>query len=147
MTSRRRGRQFALQILYQQRFSEYEPEKIFTLFWENVKVDPGTRSFSETLVKGVLTYQNQTDLEITAYLNNWSLDRIAIMDHLILRIGFYELIYCRDIPWKVVIDEAVILTKMFSSEKSANFINGVLHAWAVQNMMVDEHGETAETEE
>ncbi len=133
MTSRRRGRQFAAQLLYQKTFSEYEPDRVFALFWGNIQTDEGTRDFCESLVRGVLANQNQLDLEIGAYLKNWALDRIAVMDHLVLQIGFYELLYCRDIPWKVVIDEAVTLAKMFSSEKSATFINGVLHAWAIRN--------------
>ena len=133
MTSRRRGRQFAVQILYQKEFSEYALERVLELFWQSAKADAGTRNFAEDLAMGVLDNRQELDLEISAYLKNWSLDRIAAMDHFVLQIGFYELLHQQDVPWKVVIDEAVNLAKMFSSEKSATFINGVLHAWASRN--------------
>ncbi len=133
MTSRRRGRQFAIQLLYQKFFSDYDSDKVFELFWDGMKTDKGTREFSEFLVRGALDYRQELDMEISAYLKNWTLDRIAIMDHLILQLSFFELLHCKDVPWKVVIDEAVTLTKMFSSEKSATFINGVLHAWVTKN--------------
>ena len=143
MTSRRRGRQFAVQMLYQHSFSAYEPEKVFDLFWRGVKTDDATREFAETLVLGVLRVQSELDMEITAYLKNWTLERIAVMDHLVLQLGFYELIHEDDIPWKVVIDEAVSLAKMYSTEKSATFINGVLHAWATKNNLTDMTAEEA----
>jgi N utilization substance protein B len=135
MTSRRRGRQFAVQLLYQQSFSDYAPEKVFTLFWENSqnKAGESTRDFAQLLVNGVMENRFELDMEISAYLKNWTLDRIAVLDHIILRIALFELLHSKDVPWKVVIDEAVNLAKLFSSEKSATFINGVLHAWATRN--------------
>ena len=133
MASRSHGRQLAVQMLYQHMFSGYEPEKVFELFWRGAKADEVTREFCENLTQGVLDNRDQLDLEVGAYLKNWSLDRIAVIDRLILEIAFYELVYSQDVPWKVVIDEAVNLGKLFSSDKSATFINGVLHAWATQN--------------
>ncbi len=133
MTSRSRGRQFAVQMLYQKAFSEYETDRVFSLFWKGVKADRGTRAFSEDLVRGVLANAPQLDMEITGYLKNWSLERIVTIDHLVLQLGFFELLHRGEVPWKVAVDEAVGLAQMFSSEKSANFINGILHAWAVRN--------------
>jgi len=137
MASRSRGRQFAVQIIYQKTFSDYDLAKTLELFWRDIAVDGETRRFSENLAKGVLDRQAELDLEISAYLKNWTLDRIAVIDRIVLQLAFYELIHSGDIPWKVVIDEAVNLAKMFSSDKSALFINGVLHAWAQKNRGAD----------
>ena len=138
MASRSRGRQFAVQILYQKAFSEYDTEKVLELFWRNVSADSGTRTFSEELVEGVLDAQTELELEITGYLKNWTLDRIVFLDKVVLQIAFYELLYAQDIPWRVVVDEAVMLAKLFSSDKSATFINGILHAWATKNRQENE---------
>jgi len=137
MASRSRGRQFAVQLLYQKIFSGYELNRVCELFWRNVKVQKTTREFSEQLVAGVLEQQAQLDMEITGYLVNWTLDRIVPIDRIILQIAYYELLFSRDVPWKVVVDEAILLARLFSSEKSVTFINGVLHAWVTRNLDVD----------
>lgn len=134
MASRSRGRQFAVQLIYQNEFSGHDLEHDCTLFWDGVKSDDATRAFTEHLVRGVLDHVGELDLEISGYLKGWTLDRIVLMDRLILRLAFYELIHGDDTPWKVVLDEAVLLAKLFSSDKSASFINGVLHSWGVNNL-------------
>ncbi len=141
MASRSRGRQFAVQIIYQKMFANYDLGQTLDLFWRDIEVDEETRVFSQDLAMGVLDRQAGLDLEISAYLKNWSLDRIAVIDRIVLELAFYELIHVTDIPWKVAIDEAVTLAKMFSSEKSATFINGVLHAWALKNRAEPEAGD------
>jgi len=135
MASRSRARQLALQVIYQNHFSGKELEDDFTVFWQGVKADEGTRTFTERLARGVIDQAAELDLEISAYLVKWTLDRIVLIDRIILQIAFYELLHERDVPWKVVLDEAVVLGKMFSGDKSATFINGVLHAWATNNQL------------
>lgn len=133
MASRSHGRQLTVQLIYQTLFSEYPFEDAARIFWEQHETDDTTRHFSTTLARGVLDNRTQLDLEITGYLKNWSLDRIVTLDRIILEMAFFELIHTPQVPWKVVIDEAVMLGKLFSSEKSAVFINGVLHAWVTRN--------------
>ncbi len=133
MASRSRGRQFAVQALYQLDFTKDPLERVLELFWPGVKADSGTRKFTEEIIEGVVGARHELELEITAYLKNWTLDRIVLIDKIILEIAFYELLYSRDIPWRVVIDESVELAKMFTSDKSATFINGVHNAWATKN--------------
>lgn len=142
MASRSHARQLAVQLLYQHEFSGYSLERVFQIFWESAKSDSGTRRFAESLVEGVLEEEDALDLEITAYLKNWTMDRIASLDRIILRLAFYELIHATDVPWRVAVDEAVSLTKMFSSDKSATFVNGVLHAWSTKNCKEDTTPET-----
>jgi len=136
MASRSRSRQLALQLLFQKNFTPDHPQAI-SHFWEENPVDEVTRSFCDELVEGVTTHQSNLDFEIAAYLKNWTIDRIATTDKLILRLAFYELTIAKKVPWKVVIDEAIALSKLFSSEKSHNFINGVLHAWSSQNGLIE----------
>jgi len=134
MASRSRGRQLALQVIYQHAFSGNELEDDFDVFWKQTKADSGTRDYTEFLARGVTDYKDELDLEISAYLEGWVLDRIAMIDRIILQIAFFELLYEQDVPWKVVVDEAVTLGRQFSEDKSVVFLNGVLHAWATKNL-------------
>lgn len=147
MASRSRARELAVQILYQHEFSGYSLNQVLSTFWNGAKSDSGTRRFAESLVEGVLEEEDALDLEITAYLKNWTMDRIASLDRIVLRIAFYELIHAPDVPWRVAVDEAVALAKMFSSDKSATFVNGVLHAWSSKNRQGSEATEESQEAE
>jgi len=84
-------------------------------------------AYLETLVDGVLDKQDELDAQIKKYLTtNWTLQRIAKTDLVILRIAFYELDYQTDIPKRVAVNEALELAKQFSDDRSRRFINGVL---------------------
>ena len=133
MASRTRARELSVQLIYQHHFSGNSLEEDIQVFFENTKADAGTQEFTNFNVRGVLDHARELDMEISAYLKNWTLDRLVLMDRIILQIAFFELLHNPEVPWKVVVDEAVMLGRMFSEEKSAVFINGVLHAWAVKN--------------
>lgn len=146
MASRSRGRELAVQVLYQHEYTGYSLERGLELFWMNLKEDAGTRRFTQEIVEGVLDCVGELNMEISAYLKNWTLDRIVSLDRIVLQIGFYELLYNQDVPWRVVIDEAMMLANMYSSEKSATFINGVLHAWVTKNRLGGEALQTSPIE-
>lgn len=133
MSSRSLARTHAVQILYQIEFSGYTPQRAMDLFYREGGAILTTREFSCELVEGVLKHQANLDMEIRDYLRGWSLERIARLDHLVLRLAFYELMYDASQPWRVVLDEAVTLAKSFSGLTSASFVNGVLHAWCEAN--------------
>ncbi|UQS86654.1 transcription antitermination factor NusB [Nicoliella spurrieriana] len=79
------------------------------------------------LVDGVLAHQPELDSQISEYLSaKWSIDRIAKVDLIILRIAFYEHDYVDDIPDKVAVNEAIELTKKYSDDRSRRFVSGVL---------------------
>lgn len=82
--------------------------------------------FAATLVDAVLRSREKIDALLAATVEHWSLDRLALLDKLVLRLGVAELLYLPETPPKVVIDEAVELAKKFSTEKSGSFVNGVL---------------------
>ena len=86
------------------------------------------RAFIRTLVEGVSAHASELDEKISAYLKDWSLERIAKVDLAILRLAFYELLFIKDVPETVVINEAVEMAKRYSTDRSGAFVNGVLGA-------------------
>ncbi len=119
------GRQFALKALYSRDIHDNLDEKLLSSLarTENLHKIP---DFGRQLIDGCLEHLNQLDEIIQAVAANWRLDRMPNIDRNILRIGTYELIYCLETPPKVAINEAIELSKTFSTEDSPNFINGVL---------------------
>ncbi len=85
-------------------------------------------AFIRELVQGVCGHGAELDEKISAYLRDWSLSRVAKVDVAILRLAIYELLWLRDVPESVVINEAVEMAKRFSTDKSGAFVNGVLGA-------------------
>lgn len=86
------------------------------------------RGFVDELIGGVMENLPEIDRYITKYATEWPLDQITIVDRNILRIGVYELVFNRDIPAKVAINEAIEIAKTFGSDSSGKFVNGVLGA-------------------
>jgi transcription antitermination protein NusB len=131
-SNRHLGRIIALQTLYEEEFRIECEDKAFKLkdvLERNIKryadmVDD--REFIEELVAGVDKYKSELDTLLQPIAPDWPIEQIARMDRLVLRIGAYELVHGKDIPPKVVINEAVELAKGFGGENSSKFINGVL---------------------
>jgi N utilization substance protein B len=86
----------------------------------------GDQEYIREVVKGVFKNQIDIDNSIKQHLKDWTLDRVLRTDIAILRIAIYELLYRDDIPYKVSINEAIELAKMYGEENSPSFINGVL---------------------
>lgn len=82
--------------------------------------------YLKTLVEGITTYKNEVDETLSKHLENWTIDRIALVEKTILRIAAYEIEYVDDVPTAVSINEAVELGHKYGDEKSGKFINGVL---------------------
>jgi N utilization substance protein B len=85
-------------------------------------------NFAKLLVATTIENHAAIDRIITSKVANWDFTRIAVLDRLILRMAICELLYFKEIPPKVSMDEAIELGKLFSTEKSGQFINGVLDA-------------------
>ncbi|MGX7393956.1 transcription antitermination factor NusB [Carnobacterium mobile] len=83
-------------------------------------------SYLDLLVTGVVEYQAEIDEKIQSHLENWSMDRLAKTDRVIMRIAIFEMLYVPDVPAKVALNEALEITKLYSDEKSRKFVNGVL---------------------
>lgn len=141
--NRRVGRECALKILFALRLDDQaDAEKLLGQFWQSFRfaddalgepletvdnpLPTATRSFTETLVKGVIEYRAVIDQEIRDVAKNWSLERMATVDVSILRICCYELLYQPDIPKRVAINEAIEIAKRYGTKESPSFVNGLL---------------------
>ena len=127
MGKRRKGREVALQFLYQLDLQGAgDPAPHEDEFWGRHPVDPDTRSFADSLVRGTKQHQGKTDQLITQYAEHWDLERMAVVDRNILRLAVHELLWQPDVPPKVAINEAIELAKKFGAADSSRFINGLL---------------------
>ena len=126
MGQRRRGREYALQLLFQIDLSGGSPEDQFTDFWEGLDVPGSVREFAEKLVRGTWNESERLDEEIAGAAENWRMDRMATVDRNVLRMAAWEMLFDRDTPAAVIIDEAIEIARKFGSEDSGGFINGIL---------------------
>ncbi|MGQ9508889.1 MAG: transcription antitermination factor NusB [Thermodesulfobacteriota bacterium] len=126
MGKRRRSREFALQVLYQLEINTQDINKILEHLRENVLSGSEDREFTERIVRGVREHLKEIDHLLEEFLENWRLDRLSSVDRNILRLALFELLYCKEIPPKVTINEAIDLGKRYGTEDSGAFINGVL---------------------
>ena len=126
MSTRRRAREIALQVLYQLDLDPEDPKKVLERHWENFRPSEQAREFCARLVEGVLQNLGEIDRLVEANSENWTLKRMAVVDRNILRLAVFELRFCPDIPFKATLNEAVELAKKFGADDSSAFINGVL---------------------
>ncbi len=121
---RRQGRELALQLLYQIEISG-EPEAM-ARFWERKPASKRVRSLAESLVQGTLAHRSEIDGRITAELEQWKLGRLPVVVRNLLRMAVFEMVIEEDVPYQVVIDEAVDLARDFVDAESSRFVNSVL---------------------
>jgi N utilization substance protein B len=119
-----------LQALYAWDVRGDEPlERVASLIWDDLSVAPDERKLAQVLVTTIVGHGAELDSEIVEVTTNWRLDRLAVMDRCVLRLGAAEL-HRGETPPRVVIQEAVRLAERYGSVKSAKFVNGVLDALA-----------------
>jgi N utilization substance protein B len=124
---RRQGRVAALQFLYA--WSLNSPADLaadLATFFEGLEQPRDQYAFGEELIHGVIEHVGDIDARIRALAQNWEFDRIAKIDLAILRVAIFEMLYRRDIPPVVSINEAIDLSKQFSNADAKRFINGIL---------------------
>ena len=126
MGIRRKGRELALQALYQIEITGDASAAAVDLFLSHFEGSAQAKEFARRLVSGVVSQRPDIDRVIEDCTENWKLGRIAKVDLLILRMAAYELIFCPDIPLNVSLDEAIEMGKRFGTGDSGSFINGVL---------------------
>ena len=118
MNVRRKAREGALQILYRIDIAEGGGNEAFGPEMHGLAPGTEARRYCSEIVKGVTEEKDVIDREIEKYSENWSMERMAVVDRNILRVAVYELMFSRDVPYKVVIDEAVELAKRYGAEDS-----------------------------
>lgn len=128
MANRHLSRTIAMQSLYEWDFNDQKSD-LLKITEHNVKqFGPGLEdpAFIFELVKGVREKIKDIDKIIVDTAPEWPLDQITVVDRNILRLGIYELMFAKEVPPKVAINEAVELGKAFGGESSGKFVNGVL---------------------
>lgn len=126
MATRRDGREWAVQILFQLDLNPDDVEKALAHFWSSQPCDPRTRRFTEMRVHGVLAAREQLDKLLVRYAEHWGLQRMQPTDRNVMRLALYEMLFCPDVPPVVSINEAVDIAKYFGSSESGRFVNGIL---------------------
>ncbi len=125
MGSRRQAREFALQALYLCDSCSFPIDQAVRTS-QIIDLPEHTKKFSTKLVEGVLLKKEEIDATIMKYAANWELNRMAAVDRNILRISTYEILSDIDTPISVIIDEAIEISKLYSTQESGKFINGIL---------------------
>ncbi len=126
MSKRRKSRELALQGLYQIEISEDQAGDVLKLDWVEGKIDREMEEFTRKLINGTLNHIQEIDQYIQKYSPNWNLSRINILDKNLLRFSIYSLLYQKEIPSTIIINEAVDIAKKFCEDDSYKFINGIL---------------------
>jgi 3',5'-nucleoside bisphosphate phosphatase len=129
MRKRSRSREFALQVLYQMDITRDDSIAALDNFWQEHSqedIDEEVKNFTDQLVQGTSAQIKKLDEKISQYAANWELERMAVIDRNILRMGCFELMFRDDIPPKVSINEAVDLAKKYSGPDAGKFVNAIL---------------------
>ena len=127
MSGRRKGREYALQMLFQWDLSKESFKKVSSSFWTlNEGVGVPTKAFADHLTAGTIQHINQIDILLARHAEHWRVSRMAIVDRNIVRIATFELMFESKTPKIVVINEALEIARKFSTFDSVQFINGIL---------------------
>jgi N utilization substance protein B len=126
MGKRRKARELVLKSLYSYEITSTEPKNIMNDLLSKSTLDPPSRLFASQLFQKVLENIKSIDNMIRECVKNWDINRLAIIDKNVIRMGISELVFFSDIPQKVSIDEAIELAKKYGSEDSGSFVNGIL---------------------
>lgn len=129
MIERREGRELVVKAHYALEISKNEQSQILSsIIKPKFKKNKKNYDFVKNLYLKVLEHQAEIDEIIELHIKNWEIERLAMLDKIILRMALCEFLYFEEIPTKVTINEAIEIAKSYSTEKSGNFINGILDA-------------------
>lgn len=119
-------------MLYQWEVGRASAHEAIATYWpshdDGREVGEGHRDFANGLVHGTISRVTEIDGLLASRAQNWRVERMAVIDRLILRLAVYELLAAPDTPTRVVINEAIELARTFSGDESVAFVNGVLDA-------------------
>ncbi len=120
------ARERALQFLYQHEVTAEFGDAAVARFRENFYPEERLPAYFSRLVYGVRGHAPELDAYISRFSEHWRLERMALIDRNLLRLAIFELLFCPQVPPKVVINEALELAKKYGGEDSAAFVNGIL---------------------
>jgi transcription antitermination protein NusB len=139
----RRARAAALQMLYQWEVGRVSAHEAIVTYWPSRDADREAahdgehasedlpeplRDFANGLVNGTIGRVAEIDALLSAHAQNWRVERMAILDRLVLRLGVYELLTAPETPPRVVINEALELARAYTGDEAVGFVNGILDA-------------------
>jgi N utilization substance protein B len=141
----RRARAAALQMLYQSEVGRVSAHEAIVTYWRSREGEQDSedepdgertdgdlpdslRDFANGLVNGTISRLAEIDGLLASHAQNWRVERMAVLDRLVLRLAVYELLTASDTPSKVVINEALELTRAFTGDEAVGFVNGILDA-------------------
>jgi len=130
MKSRTRARNVALQVLFEIDLTDHPIGLPLTLRSQDENLDDSMFEFAKLIATGVRENAKELDQFISEHAQEWPLDQIAVIDRNILRIALWEVAIYRKTPLKVAINEAIELAKLYGTDSSPRFINGVLGSLA-----------------
>lgn len=122
---RRRARRRALQAIYQWQMTGQDAREILKQFHQAQDMSGVDEDYFEQLLMGVSSEKEQLDRELQRFLDR-PFDQLDLMEKVVLRIGVYEMLYCSELPFRVVVDECVDLAHRFGSEQGHAYVNAVL---------------------
>jgi transcription antitermination protein NusB len=131
MKPRTRARSIALQALYEIDISGHPPELVINERLSETPLEDNLSDFARSIVFGIQPLIKELDQIIAKHAPEWPLDQVAIIDRNIMRIALWEIAISNQTPLKVAINEAVELGKIFGSESTPRFVNGVLGSLAL----------------
>ena len=127
MGQRRKGRELALQMLFQADMAKQSVEQVRKTFWaERTNVEEEARGFADDLFRVAMERQEEIDGLVERHASHWRIDRMAVVDRNLMRAAVAEFLGYKKTPRPVVINEALEIAHKYSAPESVNFINGVL---------------------
>jgi N utilization substance protein B len=126
VTDRRKAREVAVQTLYEIAHTEAPFAAALASNVERRAGNEAVRAYAERLLGAVAANRDEITAKLAAAIDNWSLERVALVDRCVLEVGCAEILYFPDVPVAVAIDEAVAVVRTFSTDESGAFVNGVL---------------------
>ena len=128
----RRARAAALQMLYQWAVGRVSAHEAIVTYWpsreDDEELPEALREFANALVNGTIRQVAEIDALLAAHAQNWRVERMAVLDRLVLRLAVYEMLTSPETPSRVVINEALELAREYTGDEAVGFVNGILDA-------------------
>jgi N utilization substance protein B len=123
-------------MLYQHDVGRHAPEQILECYWEMNEQPEKVREFADRLFRGTLSRLKEIDRLIQGHTKHWRMSRMAAVDRNVMRLAVFELLSNEETPDSVVINEALEIARKFSTNESAQFVNGILDS--IKNDLLQE---------
>ncbi len=135
MGLRRTARECALQMLFELDVGKISKEEILRTFWQMNEHPQKVREFADQLFEGTIRQLKEIDKVIQQHTKHWRLSRMAAVDRNVIRLAVFEFLSGGKTPETVVINEALDIARKFSTQESAQFVNGILDS--IKNELMD----------